>query len=277
MENDPEIANSLPQKLAACKDLICRQRRAVVAFSGGVDSSLLLYLARTVLGAENVLAMTACGYFHQPAETDMARKLAEELAVTWRTLDMNDLHDEKIISNPPDRCYWCKKHIFSSLLEIAQMENFPAVFSGANADDVSDFRPGMRAEVELGIVRPLLEAGITKNEVRQLSREFNLPTADKPAQPCLASRIPYNTRLTKKAFEQIMAGEDILRHQFGFGECRLRHFTHSASIELPKDRLPLPIDQQMRIITEIRLLGFDEITIDPRGFRSGSLNEDLPA
>ncbi len=263
-------------KLKSLRDNIKKYGRVIVAFSGGVDSSFLLSVSAEALGKENVLAVTAYSDIHDESELDSARKIAEKIGVRHLTIKTDELGDPVFVNNPPDRCYFCKKSVFSRLIAISKENNTNAVFDGSNADDTSDYRPGYKACIELGIKSPLLEEGITKSEIREFSREMNLPTWDMPSSPCLASRIPYGEQITKEKLEAIAKAEKFLR-SLGFRILRVRHHGDIARIEISENDLSrfMQDDIRKKADSYLKSLGFKWITVDIAGFKSGSLNKGI--
>ena len=257
--------------------LIRPLERVGVAFSGGVDSTLLLAVCLDLLGPENVLALSVTSPLVPSAESDRAVELAGRLGADHRVVPFSALGLEKVAANEPDRCYHCKKALFSRLLGIVEDEGYGFLLRGANVDDGGDFRPGMRAAAELGVRAPLLEAGLTKDDIRALSREMDLPTWDLPSMACLASRIPYGTRLTVRALKRIEAAEAALRGRLGLGQLRVRDHFPVARIEVSS----VDIDRLSRrgvredVVDTLQALGYQYVTLDLQGFRSGSLNEGL--
>jgi uncharacterized protein len=210
--------------------------KVLVAFSGGVDSTLLLNVASNVLG-KNVLAVIAASETYPGKEIENAGKLARRLKVRHKVILTHELDNPDFLSNPPERCYHCKKELFGTLASIAREEGISFVLDGSNHDDLLDFRPGAKAAKELGVRSPLREAGLTKAEIRELSRHFKLPTWDKPSLACLASRFPYYTRIEVKSLKQIGAAEDFLR-ELGFRQVRVRHHGPVARVEVEPGELP---------------------------------------
>lgn len=260
-------------RYAALKDDIRARARVIVAFSGGTDSAFLLAVCAEVLGTGQVLAVTASSETYTPAELEGARQLARSLGVAHRVLATDELTDESFVANPPDRCYHCKRHFFGDLRALAAAEGIAHLLDGSNADDVHDYRPGREAAREAGIESPLMAAGLTKEEIRALSRERGLPTWNKPANPCLASRIPYGTRITRDMLAAVAAAEDFIRDR-GFTMVRVRHHGAMARIELASDELPRFMDEANRgaVAAHLRGLGFTWIAVDLEGYRMGSLN-----
>ncbi|WP_207637517.1 ATP-dependent sacrificial sulfur transferase LarE [Desulfotruncus alcoholivorax] len=259
----------LTSELRACGKI-------AVAYSGGVDSSLLLYAAIDAVGAENVTAATIHAPFHSDYEIAAAKKLAAGFNCRHIIIKENDLlQDAAFCANPPDRCYLCKRVLFGKLQEVIQNQNAVLV-DGSNADDLKDYRPGMRAVRELKVASPLQQAGLAKNEIRLLAREFGLSTWDRPSAPCLCSRIPYGSAITEKKLRQVEHGEDLLR-QLGFAEARLRHHGNLARIEIPTGLMQDFTGGHVldRVRGKLRELGFQYVTLDLHGLRSGSLNEVL--
>ncbi len=245
-----------------------------VAFSGGTDSTLLLALCRNVLGPERVLALTVLSELTPTAERERAARVARALGVRHVEIPFPALAHPEIAANRPDRCYHCKRAMFGRLLEIVRAEGFSTLVHGANVDDLGDYRPGLRAAEELGVRAPLLEAGLTKAEIRELSRRLGLPTADLPPMACLASRIPYGTPLTPEALARVDAAEDYLRREWGLRQVRVRDHFPLARLEVPEDdipRLAAPPARQ-EVARRLRELGYRYVTLDLEGFRSGSLN-----
>lgn len=252
-------------------------RRVAVALSGGTDSSLLAAVAADVLGPSDVLLVTATGEVFGEHDQQDAEALAKRLGLKRIILTPQLLDKPAFRENPPDRCYHCKKLIFEALAaEVARHGNF-VLCDGSNADDTADYRPGHRALKELGIHSPLLDCGLTKNDVRRLSRKMNLPTADKPTYACLASRIPYGCPVTAEALRRIAQGEHLL-HEAGFHQSRLRHHDDIARIELAADDIARAVEPQLRdkLVAGLKRLGYRYITLDLEGYRTGSLNEVLP-
>jgi len=250
---------------------------AAVAYSGGTDSSYLLAVCLDVLGPDNVLALTADSPLTPRAELDDARALAAQLGARHWVLPSEDLAEEAIVANPPDRCYHCKFRRFDLLWEIARGEGLDHLVHGENADDADDYRPGSRAAKELGVRAPLREAGLTKTEVRALSRDRGLPTWDRPANACLASRFPYGTRLTAEGLARVEAAEEALRRLWGLRQLRLRdHFPVARLEVLPEEiaRLALP-QNRGPAVEALRALGYRYVTLDLAGYRMGSLNDAL--
>ena len=248
-----------------------------VAYSGGVDSTYLLAASLEVLGAEQVLAVTAISPTYPASEQEEALALARDLGARVRLIHTAELDDPRFADNPPERCYYCKSHLFEDLADVAQSEGFSHVVYGATQDDLGDHRPGMRAAKELGARAPLLEAGLAKNDVRALSKQMCLPTWDKPAMACLASRFPYYSTITAEALDSVEQAEDFLRREIGLRQVRVRHHGNVARLEAESSDFPLLFREgnRQRIVDRLKELGYLYITVDLEGFRSGSMNEVL--
>jgi uncharacterized protein len=248
-----------------------------LAYSGGTDSSYLLAVCLDVLGADHVLALTADSPLTPRAELAEARALAEQLGARHRVLPSDDLANEGIAANPPERCYHCKFSRFGHLLQVAQSEGFEHLLHGENADDAGDYRPGSRAAEELGVRAPLRKAGLTKAEIRALSKERGLPTWDRPANACLASRFPYGTRLAAENLARVEAAEEALKRVWGLRQVRVRDHFPVARIEVPTDEIARLSQLAARTIAVERLqaLGYCYVTLDLAGYRMGSLNDEL--
>lgn len=267
---------SLNKKYESLKRILEKLQSVVVAYSGGVDSTFLLKVAVDTLGAKNVLACISAGVVEPKHVLKRAKKIAGQLHVRLRTIDTDELKDPDFVANKSDRCFHCKSHLCQQLLAIANKNNLKHVVFGTNLDDLDDFRPGNRAMKIFGVRSPLAEAGLTKKEIRALSRKLKLETADVPASPCLASRLAYGLEISQQRLEQIEKAEDFLR-TLGLVEFRVRHHDTIARIEAhPRDFKKLSAEpNRSKIIRKLKSLGFKYVTIDLQGFRSGSMNETL--
>ncbi len=250
--------------------------RVLVAFSGGVDSTLLLKTAQDTLGEKNVLAVTALSPLYPVRELEEAKRLGEILRVQHRFIESNEMEVPGFSENPPNRCYYCKSQLFSELLEIAKEEGIPFVVEGSTLDDEQDYRPGRIAIQELGIRSPLKEAGLTKSEVRQLSKELGLSTWDKPSFACLASRFPYGREITEEGLRMVGEAEDFLIG-LGFKQVRVRHYGDLARIEIYPEEMERLMDKAIRedVVKRLKALGYKFVTLDLQGYRTGSMNEVL--
>lgn len=269
------LPRAVARKYEKLKAELEKMEKVLVAFSGGVDSTLLLKVASDVLG-KNVLAVIASSETYPGNETMDARKLARRLKVRHKVISTHELDNPDFLSNPPERCYHCKKELFGTLASIAREEGISFVLDGSNHDDLLDFRPGAKAAKELGIRSPLREAGLTKAEVRELSRRLRLSTWDKPSLACLASRFPYHTRIEGKSLRRIGAAEEFLR-EAGFRQVRVRHHGPIARIEVEADEFPRLLKKGLaaKISTRLKELGYSYVSLDLEGYRTGSMNETL--
>ena len=249
---------------------------AVVAFSSGVDSTFLLRVAHEELG-DRVVAATARSHSFPNRELDEATAFCRAEGVRHVVIDSEELDIPGFAENPPDRCYHCKKELFSKLLAFARDNGLAAVLEGSNIDDDGDYRPGRRAIRELGIVSPLHEAGLTKTEIRALSRKMGLPTSDKPSFACLASRFPYGERITVRGLERVEKAEQwLLDAGWGLTQLRVRSHGDLARIEVPPADIPRLAARAPEIAAAFKDLGFAYVTLDLLGYRTGSMNEILP-
>lgn len=266
----------LSDKLTDLRRRIAELESVVVAFSAGIDSTLLLRVAVGVLGAERVLAVTGRSPSIPRAELAAAAELARECGAPHTFLDTAEFDDPNYTANPNNRCYYCKQELFGRLRTLANERGYRTLVSGANADDRHDYRPGQDAAREQAVVAPLADANITKSDIRTLAAHFGLSIHDKPAAPCLSSRIPYGEPVTPEKLARIDAAETFLR-SLGFTECRVRHHTQVARIEVPPAQLARFADAALcaQVDAHLRSLGFPYVALDLRGFRSGSLNEPL--
>jgi pyridinium-3,5-biscarboxylic acid mononucleotide sulfurtransferase len=251
----------------------------VIAFSGGVDSSFLLKTAKDVLG-ENVLAVTARSATMPAHELQDAVNIALTLGAEHLVVESTEMELPEFVANPPEKCYICKKSRFSEILRIAADSGFFFVLDGENVDDAGDFRPGSRAAKELGVRSPLREAGLSKREIRGLSRKLGLSTWNKAAYACLASRIPYGSSITERKLKQVDAGEEFLRGLIPATQVRVRHYGHTAKIEIDSQAMSRLIRKSEREVL-IRFfkqdLGFKFVTLDLEGYETGSLNREIAA
>ena len=250
--------------------------RVLVAYSGGVDSTLLLKVARDSLESGNVLAITALSPLYPEREVTGSKRIAQSLGVKHVLIESNELEIDGFSKNPPNRCYFCKRELFEKLLTVAKKEGIAFVVEGSTVDDEKDHRPGSLAVQELGIRSPLREVHLTKVEIRELSRALGLPTWDKPSFACLASRFPYGEEITPEALKRVGEAEDFL-FSLGFKQVRVRHYGPLARIELLKEEMGRLIDSPLRdaVVTQLRKMGYHYVTLDLQGFRSGSMNEVL--
>ena len=250
--------------------------RILIAYSGGVDSTFLLKAAVDTLGRQNVLAVISTGPVLPRAELELARQLARQIGADLLEVETSEMDNPKFLANPVDRCFHCKSILFEHLEPIAAQHNMRAILTGLNADDLGDYRPGIQAARKHGVQEPMAAAGLTKAEIRTLSRRHGLPTADKPASPCLASRIPYGEPVTPEKLRQIEQGETFLR-SLGLRDCRVRHHGNLARLEIPSERIAefAQPDVREKLVKRFKELGFTFIAMDLQGFRSGGLNEVL--
>ncbi len=249
--------------------------RALVAFSGGLDSSLLLAMAKEALG-ERVVAATASSPIHPKRELNSAAQFCVKLGVRHIVFESGELALERFLENPPDRCYWCKQAMLTQLKEIAENEALGPVLHGLNRDDLSDYRPGNRAARELSVRAPLLEAGLGKREVRALARSIGLSVWDKPSSGCLATRIPYGQRITPGKLGMVEQAEEFLLER-GFGEVRVRHHGELARVEVARDAIARLVEPGFgqELVGHFRGLGFIYVALDLEGFQSGKMNRSI--
>ncbi len=272
----PSISPELQRKQADLYTRLKASGRVLVAFSGGVDSSYLAYAARQALGSE-ALAVTAVSPSYPESHKKVAEEVVERFSIPHRFVDTHEMDREDYRANRPDRCYFCKTELFEVLGKVCKDEGFAAVAYGVNTDDQGDFRPGHRAAEEHEVLSPFLDVGLSKEEIRTLSRDAGLPTAEMPASACLASRLPYGTKVTPERLKQVEDGEEALR-SLGFRQVRLRHHGMLARVEIEPSELPQALDPGMAkaIVDVIKPLGFRFVSLDLEGYRTGALNEVLP-
>jgi uncharacterized protein len=266
----------LEQKLQQLKSVIKGLTSVLVAFSGGVDSTFLLKVCLDTLGSDNVLAVTAKSATYPERELNDAVRLAGMLGARHRIIESEELDIPGFSDNPPERCYYCKKELFGKLLDIAHREGLNFVVDGSNFDDTGDFRPGMRAVRELGVRSPLKESGITKEDIRTMSKRMGLPTWDKPSFACLSSRFPYGEKITKEKLKRVARAEEVLR-DLGFSQYRVRSHDDIARIEVESGEMSRFFDRDLReqVAHKIKQAGFSYVTLDLLGYRTGSMNEVL--
>jgi uncharacterized protein len=265
----------IEQKLDRLKALLRDMHSGVLAYSGGVDSSLLLKAASEVLGPR-LIAVTAVSETYTPDELDTAKAFAHSLGVRHRILHTTELSSEEFVQNSPDRCYFCKKELFGKLRQVADTEGIPFILDGSNADDLNDYRPGAKAAKEFSVRSPLREAGFSKSDVRACARLLNLPVWDKPSLACLSSRVPYGTRITPEILQTVHSAEDRLR-LLGFRQVRVRHHGDTARIEVQRSDFErmLTGDRAGQLVAALKKLGYTYVCLDLEGYRTGSMNEGM--
>ena len=268
-------ARQTKSKLPNLRESLEQMDRVLIAFSGGVDSTFLLKIAEDTLGAK-VLAVTARSPAYPEEEYVQACRLARRMGVEHLTIESRELENDHFVENPPQRCYYCKRELFGDLLAIARERGIPFVSDATNLDDCSDYRPGRRAARELGVRSPLQEVGMTKQEIRDLSKALGLPTWDKPAMACLASRFPYGETITRDGLRRVAGAERRLR-EFGFEHVRVRSHANIARIEVLAGQIEAlaRADGRQEIVDALKALGFSYVAVDLQGYRTGSLNEEL--
>jgi pyridinium-3,5-biscarboxylic acid mononucleotide sulfurtransferase len=271
---NPVATDILQKRLTELEEILVPYESALVAFSGGVDSSLALAVAARALPKHRVLAVTSNNETYLPSELDLAREFAESLGVEHLVVNTRELDDPNYASNPTNRCYFCKSTLYTDLAKLAVDRGYACVVDGANKDDEGDYRPGRKAAKELGVVSVLSEAKMSKADVRELAKYLGLPTWDKPALACLSSRFPYGQEITPEKLSQVARAEEFLRRE-DFKQVRVRHHGEIARLEIGPDELERAFAMREKISAELLDAGFLYVTLDLAGYRAGSLNRAL--
>ncbi|HBC86986.1 MAG TPA: ATP-dependent sacrificial sulfur transferase LarE [Lentisphaeria bacterium] len=266
----------MKNKINALNAYIKSCGKVMVAYSGGIDSSFMLKLCVEAVGRKNVLAVTGASETFTDVELSGAKKFAKSVGVGHVIVTTREIDNPDFRSNPPLRCYHCKKEFYTKLAEVAKKCGFKYIFDGSNKDDTSDYRPGRRAAQEIGIISPLIKFGIDKAELRRLAKKMGIRIWDKPSNPCLASRVPYGEEITEEKLGMIYKAETFIRSR-GFKNIRVRHHGKLARIEVPENEIIKLLKEPLRskIIKELNKIGFAWVSVDMKGYRTGSLNEIL--
>ncbi len=265
---------TLVNKQKRLRGMLEEMESVAVAYSGGVDSTLMLKMAYDCLGGDRVLAVTALSASVPGRERTEAEAIARQIGARHVFIESHETDDPHYLANTPQRCYFCKSDVYDRLIDYAQREGYRTVVDGTNADDVGDHRPGRQAAREGGVRSPLQEAGLTKAEIRNLAHALDLPNWDKPAAACLSSRIPYGTAITLEMLSQVERAELVFK-EMDFGQLRVRHHDQIARIEVDPDQFEEVLAHRDQIVEELQSLGYTYVTLDLAGFRSGSMNEAL--
>jgi uncharacterized protein len=260
-------------KLTQLQQILRDLKSCAIAYSGGLDSTFLIKVAYDTLGAHAV-AVTATSSTYSQRELEDAKHFAQTIGIPHVIIQSEELDISQFSGNPPDRCYYCKKELFRKIQQVAQEHHLDVVLDGSNADDIIDYRPGAKAGEELGIISPLKEVGLTKQEIRDLSLAMHLESSEKPAFACLASRFPYGVKITKERLKVVESAEEFL-FSLGISQCRVRYHNQIARIEVTSDDIHTIITHAQKIVKRFKKLGFTYITLDLEGYRTGSLNEVL--
>lgn len=267
------MASPTNPQLPALEDIFSEMGSVVVAFSGGVDSTLVAVTANRVLGSK-ALAVTAVSPALAKRELEEAVSLAERFGFAHRIINTNEMAQEGYVANSPQRCYFCKTELYTQLTELAGLEGYQWVANGANTDDLGDYRPGLAAASEHRVRSPMVEAGLAKADVRAIAKTLDIPIWDKPAQPCLSSRIPYGIPVTVENLSKIEQAEDYLRG-LGLKEFRARHHDRLCRVEVGEDEMEFAFGHRKEIVAALKKIGYLWVSLDMAGLRSGSLNDQL--
>ena len=266
-----ELDPALKEKLQLLEDWFGKRKGSLVAFSGGIDSTLVLFLSRKFQGRDGAIGVISNSESLKNKDFNLALSFCEDFDIQLRIIKTKELTDSNYIQNPINRCFYCKDHLFSDLLEIKKEYPHFEILSGTNYDDLGDYRPGIDAAKKNLVLSPLVDCQITKAQIREIAKHFNLPNWNKPASPCLSSRIPYNQAVTLEKLKQIEAAEDILNN-YGFEDVRVRHYETYGKIEVQKEDLEKLQTIKNIVINDIKRLGFARVEIDEEGLVSGKMN-----
>lgn len=259
------------RKLGVLKDWFEGRKGSIVAFSGGIDSSLVLFLARKWQGNQGAIGVISNSESLKSKDFALAQSFSKQFDIHMEVIVTRELEDERYNENPIDRCFFCKEHLYSDLQGISEKyPGFP-VLNGTNADDYTDYRPGLKAATKYEVLSPLADCKISKEEIREIARHFELPNWDKPASPCLSSRIPYNHKITQKKLVEVEQAEDLL-NTFGFNDVRVRHYGDHGKIEVRKEDLQKLLEVKDKVVGRIKEIGFEDVVIDEEGLVSGKMN-----
>ncbi len=269
-----DLSQHLQNKIELLEEWFSKRKGSIVAFSGGIDSTLVLFLARKFQGKQNAIGVISNSESLKSKDFELAKDFCNTFDINLEIIKTLELADERYNQNPENRCYFCKEHLFHDLQSIK--EKYPEfdVLSGTNYDDLGDYRPGLQAAAKYKVLSPMVDCNLSKDELRQIAKYFDLPNWDKPASPCLSSRVPYNHQITREKLQQIEDAENIL-NDFGFKDVRVRHYGTYGQIEVKKEELAKLLLVEKEILDRIRNVGFSELRIDREGLVSGKLNRVL--
>ncbi|MGQ7868358.1 ATP-dependent sacrificial sulfur transferase LarE [Sunxiuqinia sp. sy24] len=269
-----DLAPHLQNKLSQLEDWYSQRKGSIVAFSGGIDSTLVLFLARKFQGRANAIAVISNSESLKAKDFKLAQSFCQDFDIQLEVIKTEELSDLRYNQNPENRCYFCKEHLFHDLQVINKKHPDFDVLSGTNQDDLADYRPGLQAAAKYQVLAPMAACQLTKDELRQIAKHFELPNWDKPASPCLSSRIPYNHQITREKLQQVEDAENLLNEK-GFKDVRVRHYGNYAKVEVQPSELDKLLAIEKEVIEQIKGLGFQKVQIDREGLVSGKLNRVL--